>query len=1304
MKDSWKNWPIRGAVVGVALVAALGFIYRNSVNDREHYLESRNFRLLSVVARQTEQLIDARSRVYGKNIDTLCARKKALCHNLTRDAWTAWPYQDPLIDDGNPATRELAPATKELAAGQIRNSGEGIDLETQTWERSKLESQVGSDGTMLQFEWFAGNPPAGHQAAKGARSVAVRVAAADMLRGIFDPRLEQRAFDTLILSDLMGRIVYATGRRAAELRGTSLADLLTLQSGAPAITRTAAQRPVSLAGSDYLVFMQPCCQKGTATRGGGFVIAGLVEKQAMLDASLAISPVLVLAGAVLVIALLVGWSFLKVALIGSQQRVTRIDVLQLGASGIFGLALATILLLTSSTYARLSSDVDAQLAQLADRLHASLSSEVERTASQLNGMLTAMTNEQCIKDEESNEQPSADPCEEIVKEWSARDTLPPELQRYYPDFAAFTLVDTSGSQRIKAAYTEAARRRVDVSDRAYFSRARDRVDLWQLAQCPNSCTLEQLWSWTTGRFQVVMSTPTNLKTMPVAALSTSMKPLLEPVLPPGFEFAIIDQSGLVQFHSDKQRILSENLLLETDQDARLQSLAASHGAGTLNTSYWGRPYRAYVRPTTIPGWSIVALHGKQPSRALVLEWSTVALLMQAGYMVLWIAMTLVLMTSKASWLWPDPRRRPWYRALSILYLVSLLVWLVVAARASLSTTLILGLFLPPALWGITCLALIPRPKDTGQVKAWADLRREYRATAALMLTIAAVIPATCFFMLSAGQHLQAYLKKQHLDLAHDVDLVEKCPQQVDRLFPAPDHRYENVFYGSHVTCQEARDQPRGQTRTVFSRIEEYLPYFTSASAPLRQLMHERSDDDAWTSDVEQAGLLSVAVAAREPGYRLSVQSPLLPTFGIASLSDDSPFAVSAVAPLVMLVGVAFGAYWIVGYLLRRVVLADVVEPVGTNGHLVTSPGQRVLVICRNPTDTGEKLEAKGDLKLCLTPVVVDANMSSAWRQARRSISEVGALQRIVIPDLDERSDDVSVMRRKLLLIEELMREPELTLLLLTERSKRALENSVRDSRKWSEEPERWSKVIARLTVTDIRHVDDLAEARQEEAATLGTWWREFRQATGEVVRYWWNGAGHDKNWRQALLESEANACQTVKPFCDELRDSKALASMSRDQILEELEERAGAIYRNVWQSCDDNERVVLEHVAQYGLTSTTSRRPVRRLLARGLLRKDPELRLMNRSFKRFVLEEERRREVVLLESQAGPSLWDNLRVPLGAGALVGVTFLAATQREAFNATLTMATGLTGLVPMLMKLTNLLTQFTPKGGGDAKMNG
>ena len=100
----------------------------------------------------------------------------------------------------------------------------------------------------------------------------------------------------------------------------------------------------------------------------------------------------------------------------------------------------------------------------------------------------------------------------------------------------------------------------------------------------------------------------------------------------------------------------------------------------------------------------------------------------------------------------------------------------------------------------------------------------------------------------------------------------------------------------------------------------------------------------------------------EPGYVLWVGARLLPTFGTRSIGVDPHSVPTAVIPLVMLVGVAFGAYWIVGYLLHRVVLVDVVEPVGTNGHLVTSPGQHVLVVCAQPSALAEELK-KGDVAL-----------------------------------------------------------------------------------------------------------------------------------------------------------------------------------------------------------------------------------------------------------------------------------------------------------------------------------------------------
>ena len=209
-------------------------------------------------------------------------------------------------------------------------------------------------------------------------------------------------------------------------------------------------------------------------------------------------------------------------------------------------------------------------------------------------------------------------------------------------------------------------------------------------------------------------------------------------------------------------------------------------------------------------------------------------------MLLWIALTLTLMTSKASWLWPDPLRRPCVRALSILYVTALVSWIALAGSTTTRTTALVGLLLPPALWGLTCVVLIPRPNDTGQARAWSDLRREYRVAAALLLSVTAAVPGACFFMLSAEEHILAYSKKQHIELSHDVDVVKGCPKQVDSIFPEPDYqRYDDVFYGSNVTCQDAQAQTEGRTRTLFSTIEEVPAVLSSASAPLRQLMYER---------------------------------------------------------------------------------------------------------------------------------------------------------------------------------------------------------------------------------------------------------------------------------------------------------------------------------------------------------------------------------------------------------------------------------------------------------------------------------
>lgn len=1296
MKNAWKNLPITGAALAIAVVLVLGLIYWLNVQDREHYLRGRNFRLLAVLARQTEQLFDTRSRIYREAI-------AGLNDISPRGQWNQWPSPHTGTDN-NTAITELSEGEMWLA--------EGIEARSElATRRPRYDNRVTADGPTLQFEWFRAHSTQAQVFLKA------RVPAATALPAIFDPKLEQGVFDTVLLADASGRIVYVTGRRTTEIRATTLAALLTDGTGVAKLARMTSERPVDIAGVAYRMFIQPCCRTESATsEAAGFVVAGLVESRAMYEASLAISPVLVLTGVVFVIALLVGWSFFKVASIGSQQRITRFDVMQLGASGIFGLALATLLLMTTSTYARLSADVDGQLEMLANELDSRLSSEIRSAATQLQGMAARFNENLCITlpEDSTSFTPPPYSCRSFIDPWLDRRNWAAELPRAYPDFTVFALVDNSGFQRVKIAFNETTRTQVFVSERPYFAKVRSHEDLWMFDECPTGCFLESHWSWTTGRPQVVLSTATQLSNLPVAAISFPMKPLLDPVLPPSFEFAIIDQNGLVQFHSDRQRNAQENLLLETDQNPRLQSLVLTHGAGTFNTSYWGRPYRAFVRPTLVPGWSVVALHAKQPTRALVLEWATVALLMQSGYMLVWILLTLVLMSSSASWLWPDPLRRPWYRALAIVYAVALISWLIVAPRLSLDDRVLAGLLLPLAIWGLTCLVLVSRPKGVERAKAWTELYFDYKLAGALMLTITAVVPAISLCNLSSALHLEAYLKDQQISLARRMESWSCACHAgpLDCLNGKGNWRYETVFYQSDVSCVSV-DKEEASTsappRSESWRFEDYVPYFTSASVALRGLMHRSSADGSWTSDTADGSHLTVTVRGREWKHRLSIKSPLLPVVGVTAqrpgtergTNDAVPrrLAWTALVPLVMLVTIAFGAYWIVGYLLRRVVLVDVIEPVRKKSPIVTSPGQHAIVICEDPASLRDELKEEDDAVLALMPIVTAPNVTNAWRLARRTISDVGPLRRIVVADLDDQFDDVALMRRKLELIDELTREPDQTVLLLSKTSKKSIALSVNDAWKWSPDPERWSKVLARFAVINRRPSD--MTTRASSTVSSEGWWPQLKDVIRDRVqslRAYLAGTRPPHDWRKDLLDAEAAGCRSIEPFCRDLEGMPSFKTglLSEDQILEELEERAGSIYRGIWQSCDENERVVIEHVARHGLASRASRRTVRRLLSRALLRKDPDLRLMNRSFQRFVLEEERRQEVVVLERQAGPSVWDRLRIPLAMAAVMAAAFLASTQREAFNATLTMAAGVTTAVPTIAKLVALLTQFSSKG--------
>ena len=1277
-----------GLLLGLAWVGYYCFW----VQDKARHLTGRNFRLLNAISLQIGETVKGRAEVLGRR----------LAPNVPEEEKSL-----PKLLSAVPALDTLDPLEPLDSKGSPSQHFVHIPFLARTANAERLDILYYYDSEKPNF--------------------LAKLKLHQVLEGAFKRPSNLEAFDTLLLANSDGQVVYQEGDPGLSL--TRLDQLVGPEEGNQKERRADAEKekpsPFSLAarsssgvdvilsGARYKLFVQPCCAEIQAqdprekqpAAGSNLVVCGLISQQRFTASSLSFSYSLL---ALLTGLLLLGvfsWPFLKLSLIGPLQRVRALDVWLLAACGGFAIMLVTIFWVDLLAYQGLKHELEAQLVEYSKGMRRNAAEEIGLAYWQLAGLEAGLGS---AKDDPSMKQRRKRVRRaEEAGPGNAKDHPPGDPGKPYYPYFDITLIGSDGVQVQRRSFGwKENKQLIPVKERKYFSQVATE-QTWPLparegeAAPERQYAIESIRSWTYGGERAVISKRAEVLAQaipglcpegagarcPVVAMSIPMRSLLKPAIMPGFGFAVVDERGEVLFHSDEKRNLIEQFFAETDQGGELAAATLARREKSLNLRYWGKDYLAHIAPL-LPGtpWFVITFYEKPLARALNIEWLATTLLMvslYAGlYLVAGAAIALARPGYRAAWLWPDPRRATHYMPLARIHALLLAAFAAALWFFPGWAMLPAAVIIPPAAWVITYRRLRRRDGDLPPGKKIL-LTFYYSVVAALLVMLTAVLPPAAFFKLAYETQTEAFIKYGQLKLAQALNrplefraVKEENRREFVSLVRQVDeeqrHRNTGHFFrtsarvcdppaacaagggAGHSSAGNVGGAHGSQFLTEALSRFPGLPHLEPSSS-LRELLYQQASDGSWEWRREGQGLvMSGRGGADMKPFVISSRVPGLGAMLWPGRGLDLGLLMLAAAVMTVL-----SALWLVRFFCRRVFLSGVAEPVQVGGgRLRLSSGGSLVVIGR--PEHLRTVQVPGAMRADLRKLAgAAANGHGAHAALSRIIAGTERGGQVFLDRFEYRAEDKEFNERVLGVLEELIHVYHRTVVIASPTDPTLLARRANGQGGGFEE--RWAKLLASF---------NLIEAERWIKAMA-----EVPGARPEAVREW----RRSSSYRLLLQESQENRVARRV-----VREYRRRAAVDPDQLWEEVDERLESYFRRLWSRCSRDEQVVLQHLARDGFVNWKARRTVRRLLERGMIRRAPHFVLMNEAFRRFLVAQTSPELEATVAAAAG-SPWDAVKWPLTAALIAGLAFFYTTQQEMFNSTLTVITGITGAIPLMIKL-------------------
>jgi hypothetical protein len=614
----------------------------------------------------------------------------------------------------------------------------------------------------------------------------------------------------------------------------------------------------------------------------------------------------------------------------------------------------------------------------------------------------------------------------------------------------------------------------------------------------------------------------------------------------------------------------------------------------------------------------------------------------------------------------------------------------------------------------------------------------YRLAGVLTLIVCAALPTLSYFKMGSRIEQAALVKYAQLRMAsaieHRINLIGKSictdsgSSQVclggkaaeTALAAARNYQIPNVW----DTLWNLDDQPRRPSGgdeitgavSVHELLATYIPHYSEDSVAMRQLYSKASADPLWNWRPE-GRLLTLnrlvrldagAAAALWPGRALHQQSlrftsyiPLLfpstVSLGTTQRYVASPLVLNGSLPqslagsndvgytvlcAILVVGFVGVLYWITRFITDRVLLVNVQDPTWIETDRGGALGEHVFL-------TRRAMPLRRVIGPCTSAVIsevcfADLAARSAWTTSLRDI-DLAQAQNVRVLDFEYAIDDPAVNLEKLKWLEHLVGRIDRSVLIVST----VTPTYVLTLASTPKVAERWKVVLSSFLWVAW---EEVLFRRRERRKTIRS--REEFGETWTVQRV----VSGLRNWQKTIQDERVIAAD--RWLRDETASSPVLRrigrqiaqTVDRELIIDELSERAEPYYGLLWSTCSSDDKLLLFHLARYGFVHSKNRRTMRRLIARGLVRRNPNLELLSETFRLYVVAAGTREDLpARVRSIENESAWRAIRVPIFIVVISFLLLLFTTQKDLLTLTTGFATAITTGLPILVNLFGMFTQ-------------